>query len=96
LREPREGMKDFITRKREIFMVGKLIQEKELEIEKMHRTCEKEEQKLKYLYDFLFLFMIFKSREFESLEISKQEVSCFGRRCHFFIISTKLLFSNLI
>ncbi|KAH7827225.1 putative protein of unknown function (DUF4200) [Monocercomonoides exilis] len=58
-REPREGMRDFIQKKREMFIVGMLIKEKEEEIRKMKKECEREEEKLRI--------------EFEQLEQAKQE-----------------------
>ncbi|KAA6396662.1 MAG: hypothetical protein EZS28_007811 [Streblomastix strix] len=46
-REPREGMRDFIQKKREMFIIGMLIKEKDEEIKKMKKDCDKEEEKLK-------------------------------------------------
>jgi hypothetical protein len=49
-REPKEDMRGFILKKREMFIVGMLIQEKEEEIRKMKRLCEREEAQLRFYH----------------------------------------------
>ncbi|KAK2962190.1 putative Replication factor C subunit 2 [Blattamonas nauphoetae] len=68
IREPREPMRDFIQKKREMFIVGMLIKEKEEEISKMNLQCQKEEEKLK--------------KEFQQLEEQKQNHDRAVRQSH--------------
>ena len=46
-------MRDFIQKKREMFIVGMLIQDKEEEITKMTRECDREEEKLRVEFEAL-------------------------------------------
>jgi hypothetical protein len=58
-REPREDMRGFILKKREMFIVGMLIKEKEEEIRKMKKLCEREEVQLRYFPSLLVAFHLF-------------------------------------
>ena len=68
-------MRDFIKKKREMFIVAMLIKEKEKEIEKLTTECEREEAKLRQDTQKLQEDQIAHDREIQQVRLLQQERS---------------------
>jgi hypothetical protein len=60
--EPREGLREFLGRKRDIFLTGRLVVENLISVKKMHGTYDKEEQQCQFCnFSVCFIFCLERS-----------------------------------